>query len=141
MFELSPAYTAVLNGPSHVFERVNGRYYQLVGDRELIGKTAREALPEIEGQGNFEILDRVFQTGEPYVGTNKQVMLRRKPDGPLEARWVDFVYLPLRDAVGRRVGNPLSRRRLDRTQARRRGPGADGGHRCVVGGRHRQQDA
>ena len=100
LFDLSPAYTAVLTGPDHVFERVNDRYYQLVGKRALIGKPAREALPEIEGQGNFEILDRVFQTGEPFVGTDMQVMLRRKPDGPLEPRWVDFVYLPLRDAAG-----------------------------------------
>jgi PAS domain S-box-containing protein len=100
LFDLSPAYTAVLNGPNHVYERANGRYYQLVGERDLIGKPAREALPEVESQGFFEILDRVYETGEPFVGTDKQVMLRRKPDGPLETRWIDFVYLPLRDAVG-----------------------------------------
>src|SRR5262249_25077322 len=100
VFDLSPAYTAVLTGPSHVFERVNDRYYQLLGERDLIGKPAREALPEVEGQGFFELLDRVYRTGEPFVGTGKRVMLRRDPRGPLEARYVDFVYLPLRDANG-----------------------------------------
>ena len=100
VFDLSPAYTAVLTGPNHVYERVNDRYYQLVGNRDLIGKPAREALPEIEGQGNFEILDRVYQTGEPFVGTDQRVLLRRKPDGPLETRFIDFVYIPLLDALG-----------------------------------------
>jgi PAS domain S-box-containing protein len=100
VLDLSPAYTAVLTGPGHVFERVNGRYYQLGGERDLIGKPAREALPEVEGQGFFELLDRVYRTGEPFVGTDKRVMLRRDPRGPLEARYVDFVYLPLRDANG-----------------------------------------
>ncbi len=100
VFDLSPAYTAVLSGPSHVFERANGQYYQLVGNRDIIGKSVREAIPEVEGQGYFEILDRVFQTGEPFVGKDMRLLLRRQPDGPLDERYVDFVYQPLRDADG-----------------------------------------
>jgi PAS domain S-box-containing protein len=100
LFDLSPAYTAVLTGPDHVYERANARYYQLVGERDLIGKPVRVAIPEIEGQEYIEILDRVFKTGEPFVGTDKRVLLRRNPDGPLEERFVDFVYQPLRDADG-----------------------------------------
>ena len=100
VFDLSPAYTAVLRGPDHIYERANGRYYQLVGDRQLIGKPVREAIPEIEGQGYMEILDGVFQTGKPFVGTDMTLLLRRTPGGPLEKRSVDFVYQPLRDAGG-----------------------------------------
>jgi len=104
MFHLSPACTAVLKGPSHVFERANGRYYQLIGDREIIGKPVREAMPELAGQGHFEFLDRVFQTGEPFVGTDMRLILRRKPDHPVEERYVDFVYQPLRDPGGAVTG-------------------------------------
>jgi hypothetical protein len=35
--------------------------------REVIGKTMREAFPELEGTGNFEIADRVYATGETFV--------------------------------------------------------------------------
>jgi len=123
LFHLSPAYTAVLKGPNHIFERANGRYYQLVGDRDLIGKPVREAIPEVEGQGYFELLDRVFQTGEPFVGTDMRLMLRRNPDGALEERCVDFVHQPLRDLDGVVTGilshgiDVTDRKRADEGQA------------------------
>lgn len=50
---------AVLRGPEHVFELVNASYMQLVGHRPIVGKRARDALPEVVGQGFFELLDRV----------------------------------------------------------------------------------
>jgi len=100
VFDLSPAYSAILKGPNHVFDRANDRYYQLVGHRDIIGKSMRDAIPEVQGQGYLEILDRVFQTGEPFVGTDMRLLLRREPDGPLEERYVDFVYQPLRDRDG-----------------------------------------
>ena len=69
---------AILRGPTHVFERVNDHYYQLVGHRELLGKPVREGLPEIAGQGFFELLDQVYATGEAFVGKNMRAMLERK---------------------------------------------------------------
>ncbi len=100
LLDLSPAYTAVLKGPNHVYEHVNARYYQFVGQRELIGKPIREAIPEIEWQDNIKLFDQVYRTGQPYVGTDMRVLLRREPDGPLEERFISFVYQPLRDAEG-----------------------------------------
>jgi len=100
VFQRSPAFTAILRGPGHVFDRANDRYYQLVGDRDIIGKSVREALPELEGQGYFDILDRVFQTGEPFVGTDMCLRLRRVPGGPLEERYVESVCQPLRAPDG-----------------------------------------
>jgi len=123
VFDLSPAFMAVLKGPSHVFERANGRYYELVGDRDIIGKSLREAIPEVEGQGYFEILDRVFETGQPFVGRGMRLMLRRQPDGPLEERYVDFVYQPLPDADGAVAGilshgvDVTDRKRVEEGQA------------------------
>lgn len=58
IFEQAPAFMAVVRGPEHVFELANPPYYQLVGHRDLIGKPVREALPEVEDQGYFELLDR-----------------------------------------------------------------------------------
>ncbi len=102
-FAQSPAFLAVMRGRQHVFESANERYLLLTG-RDLIGKPVRDALPEVEGQGFFEILDRVYATGEPFVGTSMRLMLRRRPGGPLEEAYVDFVYQPLRAADGSVTG-------------------------------------
>ena len=53
LFMQAPAFMAVLHGPQHVFEMANSAYYQLVGHRDIIGKTVRDALPEIEGQASL----------------------------------------------------------------------------------------
>jgi PAS domain S-box-containing protein len=95
---------AMLRGPEHVFELTNAAYLQLIGHRNVIGRTATEALPEIAGQGFFELLDRVYATGEAYVGANMPVALQRTPDGPTEQRFVDLVYQPITDVTGAVTG-------------------------------------
>jgi hypothetical protein len=62
-----------------VFELVNAAYMQLVGHRNVIGMPVRQALPEVEGQGFFELLDEVFATGTPFVGSAMGVSLRAPP--------------------------------------------------------------
>jgi PAS domain S-box-containing protein len=100
LFELAPAFMARLRAPNHVFEEANPSYMRLVGEgRTLIGLPVREALPEIEGQGFFELLDGVYETGKPFTGTEVRVMLRRGEQ--IEERFVDFVYQPTRDGEGR----------------------------------------
>ncbi|MDB5940363.1 MAG: domain S-box protein [Polaromonas sp.] len=100
VFKQAPAFMAVLWGPAHVFEMINDRYLALVGDRNQIGLPVRQALPELAGQGFFELLDAVFVTGEPFVGVDMPIALQRRPDRPVEVRSVDFVYTALRDADG-----------------------------------------
>jgi PAS domain S-box-containing protein len=51
IFQQAPAFMCVLRGPDHVFEMVNDRYLQLVGNRDLIGQSVRSALPEVVDQG------------------------------------------------------------------------------------------
>ena len=94
-FDQAPAFTAVLRGPDHVFEYVNQAYLQLVGFRDPVGLPVREALPEVEGQGYFEILDGVRHTGTPFVGEGLPARLQRAPGAPLEERLVDLTYQPL----------------------------------------------
>ena len=61
---LSPAIICILRGPNHVFELANDMYLQLIGNRDIINKPIQEALPELAGQGFFELLDKVYATGE-----------------------------------------------------------------------------
>jgi signal transduction histidine kinase/DNA-binding response OmpR family regulator len=100
LFEQAPSFMALLQGREHRFEFVNGAYLQLVGHRDVAGRPVREALPEVEGQGFFELLDNVFETGTPFVGAKLRVQLQRAPAGPLEERFVNLVYQPIVGAGG-----------------------------------------
>ncbi len=104
MFMQAPGFVAVLNGPEHVFQMHNPAYTQLIGHRAITGKAIRDALPELAGQGYFEFLDAVFETGEPHEGRGSRVQLQRTPDGPLETVYLNFIYQPIRDADGKVAG-------------------------------------
>ncbi|HYG27049.1 MAG TPA: HWE histidine kinase domain-containing protein [Caulobacteraceae bacterium] len=104
MFMQAPGFVAVLSGPEHVFQMHNPAYAQLIGHRDIAGKAMREALPEIIGQAYLGLLDSVYSTGEPYEGRANRVDIQRSPDSPLETRWLDFIYQPIRDDSGSVIG-------------------------------------
>ncbi|HEX2164048.1 MAG TPA: ATP-binding protein, partial [Thermoanaerobaculia bacterium] len=93
VFAQAPVAVAILRGPEHVFELANPRYVELVGGREVAGKPVREALPELAGQGIYELLDRVYRSGEPHIGRALHVRVRQGPE--LVDCFFDFVYQPL----------------------------------------------
>jgi PAS domain S-box-containing protein len=100
-FARSQSFSALLQGPEHRFVLANPSYHQLIGRRDIIGLPAREAVPELEGQGFFELLDKVFATGEPFVGKDVKIVLQRTSGGAEETRHVDFVYQPIKDESGK----------------------------------------
>jgi len=100
LFAQSPSFSALLQGPEHRFLLTNPAYQQLIGHRDVIGLTVREAVPEVEGQGFFNLLDRVFATGEAFVGRDVEIVLQRSAGGPAETRYLDFVYQPIKDEAG-----------------------------------------
>jgi PAS domain S-box-containing protein len=104
LFEQAPGFVCVLGGPDHVFELVNIAYRQLIGHRDPVGRPVREALPEVEGQGFFNVLDEVYSTGQPFIGHGMAVRLQRVPNAELEERFLDFIYQPIFDAEGRVTG-------------------------------------
>ncbi|WP_437590279.1 ATP-binding protein [Sorangium sp. So ce1000] len=92
LFHQAPAGICILRGPRHVFELVNPTCRDIFGGREVMGKPIREALPDLSGQGMFEILDEVYRSGQPHVGTSVPLRLRRGAAGPEEERFFNFVY-------------------------------------------------
>ena len=100
LFQQAPAFFAVLRGPEYIFEMINPLYQELMGQRDLIGKSVREAVPEAEGQGFLALLDDVYQSGKPFVGRRSPIHLARRPSQSLEERFLDFVYQPRREADG-----------------------------------------
>ena len=123
LFEQAPSFMAILHGREHTLAFVNAAYQQLIGHREVVGKPVREALPEFEGQGFFELLDSVYASGKPYVGRAVPVLIQRTPNGPQKQRFVDFVYHPIADENGAVTGifvqgNDITRRILAETALR-----------------------
>ena len=101
LFRQAPAPVALLRGPEHRFEIANDAYLALVGRDNIVGMPLSEALPEVVGQGFVDLLDRVYRSGEPYLGAGTQVQLQRRPHQAPESRVLDFIYQPVRDAAGR----------------------------------------
>ena len=100
MFVQSPSFSALLQGPDHRFVLTNPAYQQLIGHRDVIGLTVREAVPEVERQGFIGLLDSVFATGQAFVGKDVKVALQQSASSPAEARYLDFVFQPIKDAAG-----------------------------------------
>ena len=98
-----PAAIATLSGPAHRFSFANARYQHLVGNRVQVGLTVGEALPEVVEQGVIELLDRVYQTGEPFLG-NEIIIMLEQPPGPAHQYAYNLAYLPLHDGQGQVQG-------------------------------------
>jgi signal transduction histidine kinase/PAS domain-containing protein len=95
LFEQSPSFMALLNGPEHVFELTNPEYRKLIGHRDVLGKTVAEGLPEAAEQGYVALLDQVYETGLPYRAVGARFTLQTIPGRDVIERYVDFVYQPM----------------------------------------------
>lgn len=99
----APSLIHILHGPEHVFDFFHPLGRELVGNRDLTGMKVREALPEYEGQGYFELLDQVYYTGQAYHAKEMRSLLKNQ-QGELVERYFDFTYHPWRDADGNIAG-------------------------------------
>jgi signal transduction histidine kinase len=97
VFRSAPVGVALLKGPDHVYEFANAVHQEMVGPRALLGRPFREVMPELDGQGIFELLDEVYATGKPYNGHAREVRMKNPTTGHLEQRFFEFVYQPLLD--------------------------------------------
>jgi PAS domain-containing protein len=66
MFEQAPGFICTMSGPEHVFDFVNAAHRRLFNSADWIGKPLRQAFPDLEGQGFYEAMDRVYATGSGW---------------------------------------------------------------------------
>lgn len=105
MMQIMPSFSAVLAGPTFIFQLANQSFFDLVGrGPEIVGKTVLQALPEIADQSFPDLLKDVYRTGKPYEAKAMVVKLPRGPNNSLTDIFVDFAYLPLRDGDGQVSG-------------------------------------
>ncbi|NNG22655.1 PAS domain S-box protein [Telluria aromaticivorans] len=100
MFNQAPGFMAMLEGPQHRFVQVNEAYRELVGFRDVMGKTIAEALPEAVEQGFAALLDSLYASGEAFSGVATPFATVATDHAPAKEVFVDFVYQPVRDEHG-----------------------------------------
>jgi signal transduction histidine kinase len=102
LFNEAPVPICILRGSDHVYEFANPPYAKLVGNRDVIGRSVRAALPELEGQGLLEALDRVYRTGETFWGIEMPVNFNAADRGAEVAddSYFTMVYQAMRGPGG-----------------------------------------
>ena len=98
LFRQAEPQICITRGPEFRYEAVNEAFRRATGYRPVIGRTMRETFPELEGQGVFERVERVYATGEAAI-LHERTKRWDRGNG-IEARAVDLVIQPLRDEDG-----------------------------------------
>ena len=101
-FNQAPAMLAILKGPQHIFEFVNPPFRELIGGRNPVNASVRDAIPEAAGQGYYEILDSVFKTGKPFIG--REMLFQLDRGAGIEQIFINFICQILRNAAGKTDG-------------------------------------
>ena len=125
LFLQAPTIINIQRGPEHVFEFVHPLTTQVLG-RDVQGMGVREALPELEGQGFFELFDEVYKTGVAKRIAEMPMRIKLDDGSLRDSNW-DFVYQAWRDLSGEVAGvltfavevthQVKSRQRIERLQS------------------------
>ncbi|WP_305823965.1 MASE4 domain-containing protein [Massilia brevitalea] len=93
MFEQAPGFVAMLGSDECHLQIVNAAFRRLVGPRELVGRPIRKALPELAGQGWFELIEQVCDSRKPHVESGMKLQLQRA-GGAVEEVIIDVLFQP-----------------------------------------------
>ncbi|MBU8895662.1 histidine kinase [Corallococcus sp. H22C18031201] len=99
LFMQAPAHIALFRGPQHIYELSNPPNNELLGHRQLVGRTVRQAVPTAEAEVIASLLDRVYTSGEPFVGREMPIRVPRSDGGEHEV-YFNLVYQPTRNSQG-----------------------------------------
>ena len=100
LFLQAPSPIAVLKGRElrHVF--ANDAYLKLFNYRDILGKPAREAFPELEGQPFFDLLENVIESGNPFFGNEMPARIYNNGDSSFVTRYYNITYTPFHNDIG-----------------------------------------
>lgn len=101
IFEQVPAIVGVVSAPDQRYVLANPRLRAVYGNRPLLGRTRREAHPELADQEFPDAVDTVFRTGEPWIGHEVLAKINRFNDGVLHPGYFNAVYEPIKDKDGK----------------------------------------
>lgn len=102
VLEQAPAAIGLLSGPDFRWAYVNPQMVRSASRSsaaEFLGRTIQESLPEVAGQGYFEMLDQVYRTGKRFATNEQKIVLGK--EGEASERYVNFVCQPILGADGK----------------------------------------
>ncbi|MGY1713785.1 SpoIIE family protein phosphatase [Geodermatophilus sp. SYSU D01106] len=99
-YDQMPLILCVYGGPEHAVVAANGAMRAFFGRDDLVGLPIRDALPELEGQHIFELLDEVLATGRDRVAREWRLQVDPGGTGELQEVFLDFHLAPTRSADG-----------------------------------------
>lgn len=103
LIEEATTATALYTGPEIRIQYVNDTMIRYWGkDRNVIGRTFKEILPELENQPFPQLLEAVYTTGETYTGREEKADII--VDGKLQSSYFNFTYKALRNVAGEIYG-------------------------------------
>jgi PAS domain S-box-containing protein len=100
----APGPIALLRGRNGVCEVCNPQLQKLWGGANQLHQPMRKAWPHLEGKGIFEMVEGVFDTGQPYHQYSYASIADWGNDGKAEQRYFDLVYSPYRNDLGETTG-------------------------------------
>ncbi|MEO7386488.1 MAG: ATP-binding protein [Gammaproteobacteria bacterium] len=104
LFDQAPGFMGLLDGPDHVLEFANPRYFDLFGHADMLGLPVAKALPWAIDQGFITLLDQVYASGDAHVAQGAPVAVPARHEGTTGVLYVDFVLQPIRDPNGAVTG-------------------------------------
>lgn len=100
LFTEAPALIGILEGEEGKVTLFNPLFSKLWGNRDVVGKPMRKAFSDVEGQGWFELAEKVYKTGESIFGKEVYASIDSNNDGIKEDYYFNFVYQATRDSNG-----------------------------------------
>jgi Bacteriophytochrome (light-regulated signal transduction histidine kinase) len=99
LFLQAPAIINLVRGPEFRYELFHPKNKEIFGDVDFTGMTIREAFPELEGQGIFEMLEDVYRNGRSIYQNERHIVFKSKTGEPIDA-YLNFIYQPWYDVRG-----------------------------------------
>ena len=100
LFLHAPMLVALLEGPEHRFVAVNEAYRRAAGSQELVGRTIREVVPDIDEAGLVKVIDESFASGEPRSATDVPARWRRAATPEWQTGYITALVQPMFRADG-----------------------------------------
>ena len=98
LFVNAPVHIALFEGGDHRFVAVNETYRNSAGPRELLGRTFREAFPDLDESGVVRLLDEAFASGESRRADELPARWYRDDSGQPAPGFFTLLIQPMRYA-------------------------------------------
>ncbi|MBX2998534.1 MAG: PAS domain S-box protein [Caldilineaceae bacterium] len=104
LFMNVPAAVCVIHGPDHVYQMSNAAHSEWLMRGNVIGRSIHDVHPPALAEKVEELLDQVYQTGKPYIGKERRILLYDEEGLVTREVFANIVYHPITDANGTVTG-------------------------------------